>query len=139
MPNMPDLLGRTFSAVDAAGAAFDQMERANGRLALELATLVSDKGDLLKRIHDLEEQNQRVLQDSKRLLRERQDVEPQLVTSGNVTEKVCSQWWDLEARFHAAERGLLDANCRNEQSIGCFVKELGMRWSAPMFTVLTRT
>jgi hypothetical protein len=53
MPDIPDLLRRIFGTVDAAGAAFDQIERANGQLASELASPLSDKADLRKRIRDV--------------------------------------------------------------------------------------
>jgi hypothetical protein len=52
-------------------------------------------------------------------------LEQQLVASGEATEKIRSQWLDLESRFHAAEGGLLDANDRNEASIVRLVKQLG--------------
>jgi hypothetical protein len=63
--------------------------------------------------------------DNTRLLRERAELEQQLVTSGDATEKIRSQLLDLEARFHAAEQGLLDANYRHEESFVRLVKELG--------------
>jgi hypothetical protein len=53
MPDIPDLLRRVIGAIDAADAAFDQTEIANGQMALELANLLSDKADLSQRIRDV--------------------------------------------------------------------------------------